>query len=59
MEGLTGKVVFSSGKHGDFDIFTLDLATDELRQLTTGGFKNDCPKWSPDGSKVVFVSNAD
>lgn len=54
---LKGKVVFSSGKIGDYDIWTLDLANKEIRQLTSGPYWNDCPKWSPDGKKVIFVSN--
>ena len=55
---LTGRVVFSSGKHGDYDIWTLDLDTAELRQLTYGTFWNDKPRWWPDGRSIVYVSNA-
>jgi len=54
---LSGKVVFSSGKTGDFDIWTLNLVTKELEQLTTGTYWNDQPKWSPDGKEIVFVTN--
>jgi len=54
---IRGKVVFSSGKAGDYDIWTLDLITKEIRQLTSGPHWNDCPKWSPDGKKILFVSN--
>ncbi|MFH1413796.1 MAG: DPP IV N-terminal domain-containing protein [Candidatus Omnitrophota bacterium] len=54
---IKGKVVFSSGKSGDYDIWTLDLENKNLRQLTFGEYWNDCPKWSPDGKKIVFVSN--
>lgn len=52
-----GKVIFSSGKTGDYDIWTLDLVLQEIRQLTSGDHWNDCPKWSPDGKRIVFVSN--
>lgn len=52
-----GKIVFSAGKSGRYDIWLLDLATQELDQLTDGGAWNDCPKWSPDGKKILFVSN--
>ena len=55
---LTGKVVFSSGKHGDYDIWMLDLDAAELRQLTHGTFWNDKPRWWPDGRSIVYVSNA-
>jgi len=54
---LKGKLVFSSGKTGDYDIWTLDLVTKEIKQLTSGECMNDCPKWSPDGKKIIFVSN--
>ncbi|MBN1341965.1 MAG: PD40 domain-containing protein [Phycisphaerae bacterium] len=55
---LTGKIVFASGKHGDYDIWALDLDGKRLKQLTSGKFWNDKPRWSPDGKWVVFVSNA-
>ena len=54
---LKGKVVFASGATADYDIWTLDLATQEIKQLTFGSYWNDCPKWSPDGKKIIFVSN--
>lgn len=53
--GLTGTVVFSSGRAVDFDIWSLDLATGKLTQLTRGEHFNDYPKWSPDGSRIAFV----
>ncbi len=54
---LKGTIVFSSGKSGDYDIFTLDLDSQRVDQLTTGDCWNDCPKWSPDGQHIVFISN--
>jgi len=54
---LKGKIVFSSGKAGDYDIWSLDLAAKEIKQLTSGPYFNDCPRWSPDGKKVIFISN--
>jgi len=51
------KIVFASGKSGDYDIWTLDLKKKKLAQLTSGAYWNDCPKWSPDGKHIVFVSN--
>ena len=55
---LTGTIVFSSGKDGNFDIWTLELGSGKLRQLTDGSYWNDSPRWSPDGLRIVYVSNA-
>jgi len=52
-----GKIVFSSGKYGDYDLWSVDLATGATRQLTHGSGWNDKPKWSPDGRRVVYTSN--
>jgi len=53
--GLRGKVIFSSGRAVDFDIWALDLSTGSLSQLTRGDHFNDHPRWSPDGSLITFV----
>ncbi len=58
LETLKGKIVFSSGKDGDYDIWRLDLPSGTLTQLTaTAGLWNDSPRWSPDGTQVLFTSN--
>ena len=54
---MQGKIVFSSGKNNDFDIFRFDFDTGALTQLTAGDSQNDCPRWSPDGTKIAYVSN--
>jgi len=56
---IKGKIVFSSGRSADFDIWTLDLESGLLQQLTHGSELNDMPRWSPDGSKVVFISSGE
>lgn len=55
---LTGKIVFASGKTGDYDIWSLDLEAGDMQQLTYGTNWNDKPAWSPCGQWVAFVSNA-
>jgi len=54
---LKGTVVFSSGKAGDFDIWTIELESGQLKQLTHGQYWNDSPRWSPDGKQITFISN--
>jgi len=40
-------------------LFVLDIASGEMRRLTTGEFDEELPAWSPDGSRIAFVSNRD
>lgn len=54
---LSGLVTFSSGKLGDFDIWTLDLGTGTVSQITFGENWNDKPSFSPNGEWIVFTSN--
>jgi TolB protein len=49
-----------ASQRGGGQIFVLDPATnDPPKQLTTGQSKNRFPAWSPDGSQIAFISNAD
>lgn len=57
MAQLSGTIAFASGKTGDYDIWTCDLQSGQLTQLTFGDCWNDKPKWSPCGEWIVFVSN--
>ncbi|MBC7843564.1 MAG: S9 family peptidase [Gemmatimonadaceae bacterium] len=38
-------------------IWILDVATRKATQLTTGAFDDSEPRWSPDGTRIAFVSN--
>ncbi len=44
-----------AGTPGDNDIYSLELVSGEIRQLTDGG-NNAAPSWSPDGRWIVFNS---
>ena len=61
---LTGTLVFHSdlrapdNPDGRNHLFTIDLATRKVTQLTSGGNHHDQhPKWSPDGKRISFVSS--
>lgn len=38
-------------------LYILEIASDKVEQLTTGKYDEGSPSWSPDGSKIAFVSN--
>lgn len=52
-------LAFSSNAEGDFDLWSVEVASGEASRLTSedGGALN--PVWSPDGSEIVFVSRAE
>jgi len=51
-EGLTH---FNDNRH--LHIFVVDLASKQVRQLTTGIRDEHSIDWSPDGKRVVFISS--
>jgi Tol biopolymer transport system component len=56
----TPKIVFGSVRNGgNHDIFSMDLDGRNQIRLTTNAAYDDQPKWSPDSSKIVFMSNRD
>ncbi len=40
-------------------LYTYDIATAEMRQLTAGHYSEQDAAWSPDGTEIAFVSNRD
>ncbi|HKE59585.1 MAG TPA: S9 family peptidase [Pyrinomonadaceae bacterium] len=44
-----------SGRHSY--IYLFDIATKKLERLTTSKWDESSPSWSPDGSKIAFMSN--
>jgi dipeptidyl aminopeptidase/acylaminoacyl peptidase len=51
-EGLTH---FNDNKR--LHLFSIDIATKQPRQLTTGNYDEHSIDWSPDGQEILFVSN--
>lgn len=38
-------------------LYVFDIASEKLSQITSGRWDEGSPAWSPDGSKIAFVSN--
>ena len=51
-EGLTH---FNDNKR--LHLYSVDIATKQLHQLTTGAYDEHSIDWSPDGGEIVFASN--
>jgi serine/threonine protein kinase len=51
-----GLLALVSERDGDPEIFLLDVATLELRQITRNTVEDDDPAWSVDGSMLAFSS---
>lgn len=49
-------IVFGSDRTGDPEIFVLDLATRQSRQLTSTPGRDAHPAYAPDGRRIVFQS---
>ena len=51
-------LVFSSiDRSGFSDLFTYDIETGHLQQLTNDAYDDRDPAWSPDGDRIVFSSD--
>lgn len=52
----TDRIVFSSDRYGNYDIFSIKPDGTDLQQLTKHSARDAWPKWSPDGRKIIFCS---
>ncbi len=50
------ELAFASRTGPGFDIKVLDLASGQVRQLTSGEGTNESPAWSPNGRHLAFTS---
>lgn len=53
---LDGKIVFTTDRSGNADIYIVNADGTGEKQLTKDGASDDQPCLSPDGGKVVFIS---
>lgn len=54
---IDDEIAFSSNRSGDYEIWAMDPFGGNVRQLTHSSGMDSQPSWSPDGEKLVFVSN--
>jgi len=54
-----GRFVALTNRGGQEDLFVLEIATSEIRQLTNDPERDRGATWSPDGSKIYFYSQRD
>src|SRR3954468_11763354 len=54
--GTNGRIAFGSNRDGDGEIFVANSTGTEPLQLTTNGVDDTSPVWSPDGSRIAYVS---
>jgi Tol biopolymer transport system component len=55
----TDKIVFTSTRDGNNEIYVMDADGTNVTRLTTNPAYDVGPVWSPDGSKIAFVSDRD
>jgi Tol biopolymer transport system component len=54
------RLAFASYRDGDLDIYVMDLATEEVRNITGNISDNEwTAAWSPDGETLTFTSSRD
>lgn len=54
------RITFDSNRDGDYQIYSIDLTSRNVQQLTHGIYVNFHSRWSPDGTKILYsCGNAD
>lgn len=58
-QGFEPRIVFASNRHGNWDIFSMDVHGDDILQLTAHPASDVFPACSPDGRRIAFRSERD
>ena len=53
----SGRIVFTSTRNGHPQIYSVDAGGGHLARLTVSDSDDDFPLWSPDGTRISFLSN--
>ena len=53
----SGRIVFTSGRDGNYEIYVMDADGGNQKNLTNHPAYDGEPDWSPDGAKIAFVSD--
>ena len=51
------RIVYVARVDNVFDLYLLNLRTQQISKLTEDNARNESPAWSPDGRHIVFTSN--
>jgi TolB protein len=51
------RIVYVARVDNIFDLYVLNLRTQQISRLTGSNARNETPTWSPDGRHVIFTSN--
>ena len=51
------RIAYVSRVENLFDLYILNLRTNQISKLTESNARNESPTWSPDGRHIVFTSN--
>ena len=55
-QGFELRIVFSSNRDGDWDIYSMDANGNNLVQLTDHPASDEYPGCSPNGRRIAFIS---
>ena len=59
-ESAAGRILFSSDRDGDYDIYVMNTDGSDVTRLTDNSASSvTVPRWSPDGRRILFDSDRD